>query len=337
MRYVKGASKVGIKIGNAVVEQSDGGTNNLVCKVLTGDVTLSADCADYHVLDANGADRTITLPPVSALEQSATRAKRAITFRNAGAGNNLIIKNGATTVDTLAPGNSCVFKSSNTNWYLVLASRTAMFLLACLLVLGVCGKTQAATAFAQTTTINTNENIPVVIALTGADTNSSALTFTIVTVPGHGTVNCAPNTTYAPGLALNCTYTPSANYYGADSFSFVTYDGLTTSLPASVALNVVFTGQNTFPGMTVSGRTLINSSGAWTGSQGAVYSVATTTGTGSAQVFAHGLGGTPSMCIVGALGSPAGTGIWSITKSVGATSITVTATSGVTYSINALK
>src|SRR5262249_57961990 len=62
----------------------------------------------------------------------------------------------------------------------------------------------------------TDEDTPKAIALTATDADGSALTFEIAAQPAHGTLS---------GTAPNVTYTPAANYNGADSFTFKANDG----------------------------------------------------------------------------------------------------------------
>ncbi|MBN1485562.1 MAG: adhesin, partial [Chloroflexia bacterium] len=56
------------------------------------------------------------------------------------------------------------------------------------------------------------------------------LTFSVVSSPSQGLLAGPP-----PSL----TYTPAADYYGADVLSFVASDGLTTSAPAVVDISVL--------------------------------------------------------------------------------------------------
>jgi Bacterial Ig domain/Dockerin type I domain len=69
------------------------------------------------------------------------------------------------------------------------------------------------------------------ITLTGSDPDSPplALTFAIAANPAHGTLS---------GTAPNVTYTPSAGYHGADSFTFTTNNGTNTSAAATVSITV---------------------------------------------------------------------------------------------------
>ena len=57
-------------------------------------------------------------------------------------------------------------------------------------------------------------------------------TYVIVTDPAHGTLT---------GTGANRTYTPAANYNGADSFTFKVNDGTMDSAVATVSVNITFT------------------------------------------------------------------------------------------------
>jgi PKD repeat protein len=78
-------------------------------------------------------------------------------------------------------------------------------------------------------TASTPEDTAVDIKLGGSDPEGQPLSFTVVTAPSHGTLS---------GTAPNLTYTPDANYFGADKLSFVVNDGTLTSDPATVAITV---------------------------------------------------------------------------------------------------
>ena len=67
------------------------------------------------------------------------------------------------------------------------------------------------------------------ITLTGTDSDGDALSYAIVTQPAHGSLT---------GTPPNMTYTPAANYYGVDSFTFRTFktsDATVCSTPAQRA------------------------------------------------------------------------------------------------------
>ncbi len=77
--------------------------------------------------------------------------------------------------------------------------------------------------------LGTDEDAPVAVTLTGSDVEQSALTFTVVTAPTHGTLS---------GTAPNLTYTPDADFHGEDSLSFQVRDGELDSAVATVSLSV---------------------------------------------------------------------------------------------------
>ena len=67
------------------------------------------------------------------------------------------------------------------------------------------------------------------VTLIAADVDGAALTYAIVSAPAHGALSGTP-----PAL----TYTPSPNYNGADSFTFVASDGSLQSNLATVSITV---------------------------------------------------------------------------------------------------
>jgi hypothetical protein len=83
---------------------------------------------------------------------------------------------------------------------------------------------------AQSRTVETSEDLALLITLLATDPDSSALTYTVATAPQHGTLAGTP-----PAL----TYTPVANYYGSDSFTFTASDGTATSNVATISINVI--------------------------------------------------------------------------------------------------
>ncbi|MBA1333283.1 hypothetical protein QQ73_20285, partial [Candidatus Endoriftia persephone str. Guaymas] len=78
-------------------------------------------------------------------------------------------------------------------------------------------------------TITVDEDSPVAIELEGTDAEGNALTFTLLSTPQQGTLT---------GEAPSLSYTPRANFAGADSFTFKVNDGITDSAAASVTINV---------------------------------------------------------------------------------------------------
>ena len=77
--------------------------------------------------------------------------------------------------------------------------------------------------------VTTAEDTAAAITLTGRDLDGDALTFSVVTGPANGTLS---------GVAPNLTYTPSADFNGSDSFTFVSNDGLLNSIAATVSITV---------------------------------------------------------------------------------------------------
>src|SRR5262249_28251185 len=78
--------------------------------------------------------------------------------------------------------------------------------------------------------VTTNEDTAKAIALAAADVDTvTALTYSVVVGPTHGTLS---------GTLPNVTYTPAANYNGADSFTFKANDGALDSNVATVAITV---------------------------------------------------------------------------------------------------
>ena len=82
----------------------------------------------------------------------------------------------------------------------------------------------------------TTQNTSVNITLTASDVDDDLLTYSIVSGPFNGTLN---------GTAPDVTYTPDADYNGADSFTFKAYDGNADSNIAIVSITV--TAENNPP------------------------------------------------------------------------------------------
>ncbi|QYJ77938.1 tandem-95 repeat protein [Shewanella acanthi] len=79
--------------------------------------------------------------------------------------------------------------------------------------------------------LTTNEDVPLTITLTGTDVDGTIASYTLVSQPSHGQLS---------GTGANRVYTPAANYFGTDSFTFrVTDDDGGVSTVATIAINVV--------------------------------------------------------------------------------------------------
>jgi VCBS repeat-containing protein len=84
--------------------------------------------------------------------------------------------------------------------------------------------------------VSTSEDVAIEIALSASDPEEGPLTFTVIDQPGHGALS---------GGLPNLTYTPEANYFGADSFSFRVHDGTHDSNIATI--NVIVEAMNDAP------------------------------------------------------------------------------------------
>ena len=83
--------------------------------------------------------------------------------------------------------------------------------------------------------VTTNEDTAKAITLTGSDADGNNLTYSVVSGPTHGTLS---------GTDANQTYTPNANYNGADSFTFKANDGTADSNTATVSITVTAVDDN---------------------------------------------------------------------------------------------
>jgi len=82
---------------------------------------------------------------------------------------------------------------------------------------------------AEDKSILTDEDTPVTVLLTGSDPDGNPLTFSVVSDPSKGSLG---------GIAPNLTYTPEANYFGTDSFTYLANDGIANSSEATVSLTI---------------------------------------------------------------------------------------------------
>jgi len=82
---------------------------------------------------------------------------------------------------------------------------------------------------AQNITGTVNEDASVVLTLSATDADADPLTFEVTTQPQNGTLS---------GTGAEQTYTPSANYFGNDSFTYRASDGTASSNTAIVTLTV---------------------------------------------------------------------------------------------------
>ena len=83
---------------------------------------------------------------------------------------------------------------------------------------------------ANAASVTTAEDTPLALTLTGTDPDEGeTLAYSIATQPQHGTVTSD---------GANVTYTPAADYSGADSFTFRVSDGVMDSAAATVTIGV---------------------------------------------------------------------------------------------------
>ena len=82
-------------------------------------------------------------------------------------------------------------------------------------------------ADSQSLTVDEDHNLAIV--LSGSDIENNALTFAIASGPAHGVLS---------GSGANLVYTPNADFYGSDSFTYKANDGMLDSDIATVAINI---------------------------------------------------------------------------------------------------
>lgn len=108
---------------------------------------------------------------------------------------------------------------------------------------------------ANSQSVTTNEDTQAIITLLASDVDGDTLTFSIVSLPSHGTLT---------GAAPNLTYMPAADYNGADSFTFKANDGKADSNIATVTITV--NPVNDIPAVTLSCISPVIEGGTFTGS-----------------------------------------------------------------------
>ena len=84
-------------------------------------------------------------------------------------------------------------------------------------------------------TASTDEDTAVTITLTGSDIEGDALTFAVAIAPGNGSLDTITQLT---PTSASVSYTPNADFNGADSFTFTTNDDTVDSDPATISLTV---------------------------------------------------------------------------------------------------
>ena len=82
---------------------------------------------------------------------------------------------------------------------------------------------------ADSVTATTVEDTPLALTITGSDPDADTLSFEVLTQPANGELS---------GTAPNFVYTPEADFFGTDSFTFATNDGELASESATVTVTV---------------------------------------------------------------------------------------------------
>ncbi|MDP7278863.1 MAG: Ig-like domain-containing protein, partial [Candidatus Poribacteria bacterium] len=82
---------------------------------------------------------------------------------------------------------------------------------------------------AESQELTTAQGVELAVVLTATDFEAEALTYQIEDQPQNGTLS---------GTAPNLMYTPKADFFGSDSFTFIANDGTLDSLPVTVSIVV---------------------------------------------------------------------------------------------------
>jgi hypothetical protein len=116
--------------------------------------------------------------------------------------------------------------------------------------------------------VATDEDTPLTITFTSTDADGNPLTFTVAGQPAHGKLGAlsAPSCNVVDGKSActaTATYTPDADYYGADSVTFKTTDTQDDSNAATVSLTV--NSVNDVPQTNAGADATINEGGTFAG------------------------------------------------------------------------
>jgi hypothetical protein len=86
-------------------------------------------------------------------------------------------------------------------------------------------------------TLETDEDTPLPLLLTGSDVDGDTLTFVVTVPPQHGVLS---------GDAPELTYTPDADFHGEDGFVFTVSDGIADPVEGTVSIVVHEVGGTPF-------------------------------------------------------------------------------------------
>jgi len=175
-----------------------------------------------------GSDRTITLPASASLDGTVSDdglpTATVTTAWTKISGPGTVTFGNTAAVDTTA-----VFGAIGTYTLRLTASDSASLSATDDVVITVNAASANTAPVANAQSATTAEDSAKALTLSGSDANNDALSFAIVTQPANGTLS---------GSAPSVTYTPAANYNGADSFTFKVNDGKADSAAATVSLTV---------------------------------------------------------------------------------------------------
>ncbi|MDH4121848.1 MAG: Ig-like domain-containing protein [Deltaproteobacteria bacterium] len=88
-------------------------------------------------------------------------------------------------------------------------------------------------------TMTFNEDTPTTFTVTATDVDGPALTFASVAAPTKGAITCAASSVVGTTYTSVCTFTPTLNLNGADSFTMRATDGtLTTATTAAITVTI---------------------------------------------------------------------------------------------------
>jgi RHS repeat-associated protein len=91
---------------------------------------------------------------------------------------------------------------------------------------------------AQDLALVTAEDVPALVTLAGSDPDADALTFFVVEPPTHGTLSDLLAFDAPDGDAPSLVYTPQADYYGPDRFTYKASDGSLESASATILIMI---------------------------------------------------------------------------------------------------
>jgi Bacterial Ig domain/Cadherin-like beta sandwich domain/HYR domain/Galactose oxidase, central domain/Kelch motif/Regulator of chromosome condensation (RCC1) repeat len=203
-------------------------------------VTAENDAPTISTLAAQATDEDTATAPLAFTVGDAETAAAALTVTAASSNTALVTSSGLVHGGSGAARTLVITPLANASGTTTISLTVSdgMITASSTFVLTVIAVNDAPVGTAQS--ITTAEDTAAAITLTGIDPEGSALTLEIVSGPANGTLS---------GTGASRTYTPAANFFGSDSFSFRANDGTASSAPATVAISV--TAVNDAPTITL--------------------------------------------------------------------------------------